>query len=756
MDEQGGLKGLTRLCRAIVVAVGGAFAAPSAWAGGGAETTLLVVNARSPLSLAVANEYIRLRDLPERQVLWLDEVPPLETVDAGVFRKRILEPIRAHLARNGLADEIDLIAYSSGFPYAVSIVGDLRARGVKPDRYRGDTGSLTGVTYFGRQVLAGEVNYLMQGNRYFRRPAARMPVPSEMVGPDRLPQGAVVPAAYEPSRGFRAKQAWGDAAGGGTDRYVLSVMLGYAGRSGNSLPEIVGYLRRAATSDGTQPVGTVYLMENRDIRGRVRRHLFPAAIAELRARGRRAEVLVAGQDGQNGDEPRGKGDVMGLVAGTQIVRWSKSRSTLLPGSIAESFTSYGGHFAAGMQTKLSEFLRHGAAGSSGAVREPYAFVEKFPVPQLHVYYADGCSLAEAFYQSVKSPFQLIVVGDPLTRPFAHFARVESMAVGQGPLQGVVNLQPRATAAPGRPIARLELWVDGQPVATVAPNQYVALDTRALADGWHELRVVAVEAGPIETRSYASRAFEVDNHGRRVELVGAPSSVPYGTALRLSGSAEGAVSVSVRQGGRVLARAEVAAGRWSAQLASEVLGVGVVALQAVAEYPDGAGARSALHSLTVTPPQAASPASASPPLEAGLAMEVEFADGALLRGVIEGLAGRPPRTLRGGGRPVRIAASGAFEVREQGLYELTIEAGGKVSLEVGGLRRQEFGGSLGDGGGRFALALAAGWHRFALSVENPGGDEGFPLAVLGGPEPAFVLEGRRVHHDGRAEGLVVGR
>jgi len=73
----------------------------------------------------------------------------------------------------------------------------------------------------------------------------------------------------------------------------------------------------------------------------------------------------------------------------------------LPGAIAESLTSYGGHFDHGGQTKLTEFLRHGAAGSSGAVQEPWSIQAKFPVPLLHAYYADGCSLAEAFYQSIQ-------------------------------------------------------------------------------------------------------------------------------------------------------------------------------------------------------------------------------------------------------------------------------------------------------------------------------------------------------------------
>jgi hypothetical protein len=63
--------------------------------------------------------------------------------------------------------------------------------------------------------------------------------------------------------------------------------------------------------------------------------------------------------------------------------WPASGSTVVPGAICENLTSFGGIFtpAAG-QTPLSEFLRAGAAGSSGTVIEPYAIQAKFPTVQI--------------------------------------------------------------------------------------------------------------------------------------------------------------------------------------------------------------------------------------------------------------------------------------------------------------------------------------------------------------------------------------
>ena len=64
----------------------------------------------------------------------------------------------------------------------------------------------------------------------------------------------------------------------------------------------------------------------------------------------------------------------------------------------------------------------GAAGASGTVVEPFAVAQKFPTARIFSHYVRGCNLAEAFYQSVSGPFQLLIVGDPLCQPWARFPR----------------------------------------------------------------------------------------------------------------------------------------------------------------------------------------------------------------------------------------------------------------------------------------------------------------------------------------------
>ena len=95
--------------------------AAAARAGGGPETTLVVVNQASPISRRIANEYIALRGVPESHVVWLDSVPSLGVISLEDFRDRIWTPIREFLVTEKLDAEIDLVAYSAGFPYAVDL-----------------------------------------------------------------------------------------------------------------------------------------------------------------------------------------------------------------------------------------------------------------------------------------------------------------------------------------------------------------------------------------------------------------------------------------------------------------------------------------------------------------------------------------------------------------------------------------------------------------------------------------------------------
>ncbi len=182
--------------------------------------------------------------------------------------------------------------------------------------------------------------------------------------------------APQPSLAFHSSDAWTEkcevSPDGKGEKYLLSTMLAVTSGRGTSVNEALNYLRAAAQADGTAPNGTIYYMLNGDVRSKTRRWAFTSAVEQLKNLGVSAEIL-------NGNLPPKKSNVMGAMAGISDFDWAASGSTILPGAICEHLTSCGGELAQHRgQTPCTQFLRFGAAGTSGAVQEPYALQQKFP------------------------------------------------------------------------------------------------------------------------------------------------------------------------------------------------------------------------------------------------------------------------------------------------------------------------------------------------------------------------------------------
>ncbi len=178
------------------------------------------------------------------------------------------------------------------------------------------------------------------------------------------------------TRGFRGEYAWGSdgAPAAQGSRYLLSTMLGVTAGRGNSVREVLECLRRAEQADATEPKGTVYIERNGDVRSTTREWAFAPLVDALRKLGVTALI-------EDGVLPVGKRDVAGAVIGIADFNWADSKSTILPGAICEHLTSCGGMMGErDGQTPCTAFIRAGAAGSSGAVTEPYALQAKFPSP----------------------------------------------------------------------------------------------------------------------------------------------------------------------------------------------------------------------------------------------------------------------------------------------------------------------------------------------------------------------------------------
>jgi hypothetical protein len=188
------------------------------------------------------------------------------------------------------------------------------------------------------------------------------------------------------------------------------------------------------------------------------------------------------------------------------------------------------------------------------VRVPRA---SFPHANFHPNYFQGLSLGEAYLRSVGYvPFQKLLLGDPMTRPWATFPTIVSNAPS-GTVGGRVTFTPSAsTTVPGAAIAGLSLYVDGVFQSTHAPGQQFALNTGSLPDGWHELRLLAWDNTQIRNTGRWVGSIVVNNLGRSANLQMGTASGDMTTLFSGLASGAGAAVQEVRliQNGRVVAAA----------------------------------------------------------------------------------------------------------------------------------------------------------------------------------------------------------
>jgi hypothetical protein len=193
-------------------------------------------------------------------------------------------------------------------------------------------------------------------------------------------------------------------------------------------------------------------------------------------------------------------------------------------------------------------------------------------------------LAEAFYQSVSGPYQLLIVGDPLCQPWAVAPRVTVQGISDPKkVSGTLTLTPLQAPGGGQPVGVFELFVDGRLVVRTPPGKALTLDTTKLPDGFHDLRLVGIRADSIETQGRQIVPLTVQNQGAPVELQVAPQpSVGHAGKLRMRVSQPGATSIAIRQNSREVGRVEGEAGE--VEIPAATLGHGPVTLQAFSEGP----------------------------------------------------------------------------------------------------------------------------------------------------------------------------
>ena len=237
----------------------------------------------------------------------------------------------------------------------------------------------------------------------------------------------------------------------------------------------------------------------------------------------------------------------------------------------------------GGQTKLNEFLRYGAAGSSGTVVEPYTIPQKFPSPMVHVHYARGSSLAEAFYQSINGPFQTLIVGDALCQPFAKPPKV--LVTGIDPMETVSGLKRLSFNKNNSPVrvAGMEMFIDGVLRRRDRSMEPIEFDTKLLTDGYHEIRVVFVASNSIGTTSRSIIPLVVNNDNQSCFLSADKAVFGVKEDIKMTFAADGANKIQIFQHEKLLHEIERAGGVFS--IPAKELGRGPTTVRAIATIND---------------------------------------------------------------------------------------------------------------------------------------------------------------------------
>ena len=532
-------------------------------AGGTPENAFLIVDPANAESMYVANHYLAMRDVPRVNALYMAPGAANYAALAAANVKGFL----GALENKDIGEHIDYVVIPPGGSFYVPGGGYVQDGCSPVTRF---------ATPFG-YMLARQTSTLLAGglNSLYA---------NEFWG------NSWNPRAFDSSQGWLNGVASGDPS---AKRYFIGALLGYTGFGGNTTAEIVALIDRSVAVDGTLPAGTFYFMHTTDpARSGPRHGDYPNAVSQLALLGGSGSLLFA-------NLPLTHHDALGIMTGFAADDIDNADLSLLPGSFADHLTSYAATFDDSSQTKMSRWISKGASGTCGEIEEPCNYAEKFPSARLHVEYCAGLSLGEAWFRSLEAvPFQGLFTGDPLTRPWARFPTVSVSAPG-GAVSGTLALTPvvAATAA-GAAIASVELLVDGVLWDTRAAGESFALDTTALAEGWHELRVLATDDAAVRNVGRWVGGLEVDNAAPALTLTCSLSSGDLATDFPLSVAATGGAVAELRvlHNGRVVAAAASAAALLSVH--GQNLGAGPVRLQAEARMSDGSLARSAPLDLTI--------------------------------------------------------------------------------------------------------------------------------------------------------------
>jgi hypothetical protein len=203
---------------------------------------------------------------------------------------------------------------------------------------------------------------------------------------------------------------------------------------------------------------------------------------------------------------------------------------------------------------------------------------KFPDARWHAHYARGCTLAESYYQSVTGPFQLLLVGDPLCCPFGKFPKFEIKSLSDT-VSVTGDFEIQIDEHPDSPeVSHYDVFFDGVFVSSIEKAGTIPVETDAMSDGHHELRIVGVARSPTANKTSHSIGFAVNQKGHSVQLSVNGARLRIGQRVTVTARSSTGDRIQIRQNSRTITTLN--SGK-SIDIETSKLGLGKSKLQAVA-------------------------------------------------------------------------------------------------------------------------------------------------------------------------------
>lgn len=514
----------------------------------------VLVNENSQNSKKAANVFAALHGVPVGNLIYLNLPESIITGRAECtpeeFIQYIYDPAQKILEERGLTGQVLAWVYSVDFPIrAVTSTNATQQM------------SLMGLTFTRGKVPASEM--IEKGQ--FASPLFAGPVKEG--GPKN------------PARSFDALNA------ALKEKMPLpSMMLGYIGKNGTDMDTVLRCIENgvhARQSGIKAPV--LFVQTGDEKRSGPREWQYAEVKTELAQRGGLAEIYT--------NQPSARTGLMGVMTGAKTVK-PDAFGTFAPGAFGEHLTSWSAEFQKD-QTKCTEWLKAGATVTAGMVTEPYNVWTKFPHARFFVHYASGCSAMESFYQSIASPVQVLLLGNPLSQIAGLPAEIRTVGLSK---EISSSLDSAFVAEAKFPVPAPVLYsalLDGRQIKEADSITLIELPFKEAGDGYHEVRIIAQAGLPVTPGGFKDFPVTINKKGRSAAITGlADGAVPHQITVKaVSGGAEKPKEIYLLWNGRRIDRKPYADG---VELCFDerTVGEGPHRLQAVSVYEDGMEVRSA--------------------------------------------------------------------------------------------------------------------------------------------------------------------